>query len=79
MILQQLCDMYRISLDTLAERAGVPVETVRKIDSGEIRAQAGTLGKLARALDMRPTDLAQTLSKARRRWGPQPLNEPERR
>jgi len=71
-VLQQLCDLHQLTLPALAERAGVPVATVRKLAAGEIRAQPGTLTKLAQALGMGPGDLARALSDARRRHGPPP-------
>ena len=50
MILQQLCAARGLTLAQLAERAGVPLATVTKLDAGTARAHPRTLRRLADAL-----------------------------
>lgn len=46
-----------ISPQVLAERAGVPVETLRQIESGDVDAEWGTLRHLAYALEVDLADV----------------------
>jgi transcriptional regulator with XRE-family HTH domain len=67
MTLQQLCASRGLTLEQLAERAGVALTTVLKIDDSTIRAQPSTLRRLASALELAPAALRDELSAARRR------------
>jgi len=64
--LQELCAARGLTLAALAERAGVPVSVVAKIDAGTIRAQPATLDRLAAPLDLTRETLRAELSAARR-------------
>jgi transcriptional regulator with XRE-family HTH domain len=66
-ILQQLCAARGLTLEQLAERAGVPLTTVVKLDAGTVRAQPLTLRRLAAALDLAPEALRDAFTAARRR------------
>ena len=66
MILQQHCAAQRLTLEQLADRAGVAPATVAKIDAGSIRAQPATLRRLAAVLGLEPDTLRDALSAARR-------------
>jgi transcriptional regulator with XRE-family HTH domain len=66
MTLHQLCAARGLTLDELAERAGVPLTTVVKIDVGTIRAQPPTLRRLAAGLGLALATLRDELSAARR-------------
>ena len=66
MTLQELCAARGLTLDQLAARAGVPPTTVAKIDAGTIRAQPGTLRRLAAGLGLEAAALQLELSAARR-------------
>jgi transcriptional regulator with XRE-family HTH domain len=68
--LQELCAARGLTLATLAERAGVALSTVAKLDAAEIRAHPATLCRLAAALGVEPLALATELSAARRRHHP---------
>jgi transcriptional regulator with XRE-family HTH domain len=46
-----------LSRQALAEKAGVSREYVRKLEAGRYDPTVGTLGKLARALGVRVTEL----------------------
>ena len=70
MTLQELCAARGLTLTELAERAGVPVTTVAKIDTGSIRAQPATLDRLAAPLGLTREALRDELSAARRRHPP---------
>jgi transcriptional regulator with XRE-family HTH domain len=65
-ILQQLCTARGLTLEQLAERAGVPLPTVVHLDTGTARAQPVTLRRLAAALGLAPDALRDELSAARR-------------
>jgi transcriptional regulator with XRE-family HTH domain len=67
MTLQQLCAARGLTLEQLAERAGVALTTVVKIDDSTIRAQPSTLRRLAAALELAPAALRDELSDSRRR------------
>ena len=66
MILQQLCAARGLTLEQLAERSGVALTTVVKINEGTTRLQPITRRRLAAVLDMDPLTLRDTLSAARR-------------
>ena len=70
MILQQVCAARGLTLEQLAERAGVPFATVTKIDASTVRANQFVLRRLADALGLAPEALRDALSAARRRQGP---------
>jgi transcriptional regulator with XRE-family HTH domain len=65
--LQQLCAARGLTLEQLAERAGVARTTVVKVDAGTIRAQPVTLRRLGAVLGLAPAALQDELSAARRR------------
>ena len=67
MILQQLCADRGLPLAQLAERVGVLPTTVARLEAGTLRANPGTLGRLAAALGLAPEALRDELSAARRR------------
>ena len=67
MTLQQLCAARQLTLEELAERAGVPLTTVVKIDAGTLRVRPSTLRRLAAALGIEAATLQEELSAARRR------------
>ena len=67
MTLQQLCTARGLTLEQLAERAGVLLATVVKIDAGTVRLQPVTRQRLAAVLEMDPDTLRDELSAARRR------------
>ncbi len=66
MTLEQRCAARGLTLELLAERAGLALATVVKIDDGTIRAQPATLRRLAPALGLEPDTLRYALSAARR-------------
>jgi transcriptional regulator with XRE-family HTH domain len=68
--LQELCADRGLTLAQLAERAGVPLATVAKIDAAAIRPHPATLRRLAVALGLEPVALQAELSAARRRQPP---------
>jgi transcriptional regulator with XRE-family HTH domain len=49
----ELCKTYSVSLETLAERSGVPVELIRRIEEEEFIPDLAPLVKIARALGVR--------------------------
>ena len=67
MTLQQLCAARGRTLAHLAERSGVLLATVLKIDAGTVRLQPITRRRLAAVLEMDPDTLRDALSAARRR------------
>ena len=69
MMLQQLCAARGLTLDQLAERAGVALTTLVKLDAGTTRAQPVTLRRLGAALGLPPAALRDELSAARRSRG----------
>jgi transcriptional regulator with XRE-family HTH domain len=71
-ILQQLCAARGLTLEHLAERAGVPLATVVHLDAGTARAQPATLRRLAPVLGLAPDGLRDALSAARRTRGRPP-------
>ncbi len=66
MTLQQLCAAHGLTLEQLAERAGVALTTVIKLDEGTIRAQPAILRRLAPVLGLDPDTLRDELIAARR-------------
>jgi transcriptional regulator with XRE-family HTH domain len=68
--LQELCADRSLTLAQLAERAGVPLATVTKIDAAEIRPHPVTLRRLAGVLGLAPLAVRTELSAARRRQHP---------
>jgi transcriptional regulator with XRE-family HTH domain len=68
--LQELCAARGLTLAQLAERAGVPLASVAKIDAAEIRPHPVTLRRLAGVLGLAPLALRTELSAARRRQHP---------
>jgi hypothetical protein len=71
-ILQQLCAARGVTLEQLAERAGVALTTVVHLDAGTARAQPATLRRLAPVLGLAPDALRDALSAARRTRRPAP-------
>jgi transcriptional regulator with XRE-family HTH domain len=67
MTLQQLCAARGLTREALAERAGVPLTAIVKIDAGTLRVQPSILRRLARALGIAAATLQGELSDARRR------------
>jgi transcriptional regulator with XRE-family HTH domain len=67
MTLQQLCAARGLTLEQLAERSGVLLATVLKLDAGTARLQPITRRRLAAVLDLTPDTLRDALSAARRR------------
>ena len=67
MTLQQLCAARGLTLEQLAERSGVLLATVLKLDAGTARLQPITRRRLAAVLDLAPETLRDELSAARRR------------
>ena len=72
MTLQELCAARGLTLEQLAERAGVPLATLTKLDAGAIRAQPITLRRLGAVLGLAPMALQDELSAARRIRGGTP-------
>ena len=70
--LQELCAARGLTLDQLAERAGVPLTTVVKLDAGTLRAQPGTLRRLGAVLGLEPVALQDAFSAARRQRAKRP-------
>ena len=66
MTLQQLCATRGLTLEQLADRAGLALTTVVKLDEGTIRAQPAIMRRLAPALGLDPDTLRDALSAARR-------------
>jgi transcriptional regulator with XRE-family HTH domain len=64
--LQELCAARGLTLDQLAERAGVALTTLVKLDAGTTRAQPVTLRRLGAVLGLAPAALQDELSAARR-------------
>ena len=69
MRLQVLCAARGLTLDQLAERAGVPLATVVHLNASTTRAQPVTLHRLAAALGLAPDTLRDELSAVRRQRG----------
>ena len=67
MTLQQLCAARGLTLEQLAERSGVLLATVLKLDAGTARLQPITRRRLAAVLDLAPDTLRDELSAARQR------------
>jgi len=67
MTLQQLCAARGLPLEALAERAGVPLPAIVKIDAGTLRVQPSILRRLAGALGITAATLQGELRAARRR------------
>ena len=67
MLLRHLCTAQGLTLEQLAERAGVPLTTVVKLDTGTVRAQPVILRRLGAVLGLAPVALQDELSAARRR------------
>jgi hypothetical protein len=67
MPLQQLCAARGLTLAQLAERAGVPLTTVVKLDATAIHAHPITLRRLGAVLGLAPAALQDAFSAARRR------------
>ena len=57
MTLRQLCAARGLTLEQLAERAGVALATVLRIDEGTLRTHPLTRDRLAAALDLDPAAL----------------------
>jgi transcriptional regulator with XRE-family HTH domain len=72
MILQQLCAARGLTLEQLAERSGVALTTVVKINESTTRLHPITRRRLAAALDLDPLTLRDALSAARRGQKPPP-------
>jgi transcriptional regulator with XRE-family HTH domain len=66
MTLQELCAERGLTLDQLAEAAGVAPTTVVQLAAGTIRAQPVTLRRLGAVLGLAPEALRDELSAARR-------------
>ena len=66
MTLQQLCAARGLTLERLAERAGVALTTVIGIDEGTLRTHPLTRDRLAAALDLDSAALRDALSDTRR-------------
>ena len=73
MTLRQLCAARGLTLEQVAERAGIAVATVVKIDAGTIRAQPSTRARLAAVLGIDPKFLRDELSDTRRGRESSPL------
>jgi transcriptional regulator with XRE-family HTH domain len=65
-ILQQLCAARGLTLDQLAEAAGVPRTTVAQLEAGTLHAQPVTLRRLGAVLGLDPVALQDAFSAARR-------------
>ena len=72
MNLQELCAARGLTLEQLAERAGVALPTLTKLDAGTTRANQFVVRRLADALGLAPEALRDELSAARRRPGRTP-------
>ena len=57
--LRQLRLLKAMTQRTLAEKAGVDKTTVYRLENHKSRASPTTIGKLARALDVNPEELAE--------------------
>ena len=66
MTLEHLCAVRGLTLEQLAERAGVALTTVVKIDAGTTRLQPITRRRLAAVLNMDTLTLRDALSATRR-------------
>jgi transcriptional regulator with XRE-family HTH domain len=66
MTLQQLCAARGLTLEQLAERAGVALTTVLRIEAGALRPNPLTRDRLAAALGIAPATLRDELSATRR-------------
>jgi transcriptional regulator with XRE-family HTH domain len=77
MTLQQLCAARGLTLEQLAERAGVALSTVVRIDAGTLRLHPLTRDRLAAALDLDPAALRDALSDTRRGRENSPLSGTE--
>jgi transcriptional regulator with XRE-family HTH domain len=73
MTLQQLCTARGLTLEQLADRAGLALTTVLELDAGTIRAQPVILRRLAPVLGLEADTLRDERSTARRG---QPLLRP---
>ena len=71
-MLQQLCAARGLTLDQLAEAAGVPIATVAKLDTGAIRGQPITLRRLGAVLGLEPAALRDELCAAHQSRGLSP-------
>ena len=72
MTLQELCAARGLTLAQLAERAGVALPTLTKLDAGTLRANQFIGRRLAAALGLEPGALRDELSASRRRRGRTP-------
>jgi len=70
--LQELCAARGLTLEQLAERAGVAPATLTKLDAGTVRANQFIVHRLADALGLEPEALQDELSAARRIRGRTP-------
>jgi transcriptional regulator with XRE-family HTH domain len=70
--LQELCAERGLTLEQLADRAGVALTTLTKLDAGAVRANQFILPRLADALGLAPAALRDALSAARRTRGRTP-------
>jgi transcriptional regulator with XRE-family HTH domain len=64
--LRELREARVLSQRDLAERAGVSPKTILDIEQSRIRPQPGTIRKIAAALDMEPSALAEQIRAPRR-------------
>ena len=64
MTLQQLCIARGLTLEQLADRAGLALTTVLKLDAGTIRAQPIILRRLAPVLGLEADTLRDELSRS---------------
>ena len=72
MTLQELCAARGLTLAQLAQRAGVALPTLTKLDAGTTRANQFVVRRLADALGLAPDALRDELSASRRRRGRTP-------
>ena len=70
MTLQELCAERGLTLEQLADRAGMTPDAVTKIGASTVRANQFVLRRLADALGLAPEALRDALSAARRRHPP---------
>jgi transcriptional regulator with XRE-family HTH domain len=77
MTLQQPCAARGLTLEPLAERAGIALATVLELAAGTLRAQPSTRARLAAVLVIDPETLRDALSATRRGRESAPLSGTE--
>ncbi len=68
MKLQELREEKQLSIEGLSEMARVPVKTITAIEGGETLPSQITGNKLAKALEVRPDQIAEVMAAVHGAW-----------